>query len=58
MDRKRVFVHSEDEEQAVRLVKLLDRHGVTAFWVTEEEGKKLVPNPPTPMPIQPFFLRA
>ena len=41
MDRKRVFIHSEDAELAVQLVKLLDRHGVTGFWVTEDEGQKL-----------------
>ena len=34
MARKRVFIHSEDAELAVHLVKLLDKHGVTAFWVT------------------------
>ena len=32
MDRKRVFIHSEDAELALHLVRLLDRHGVTAFW--------------------------
>ena len=26
---------------ALQLVRLLDRHGVTAFWVSEEEGEKL-----------------
>ena len=41
MDRKRVFIHSEDAELAVQLVKLLDRHGVPAFWLTQEEGEKL-----------------
>ena len=39
--RKRVFVLSEDIELAVQIVKLLDRHGVTAFWVTQEQGEKL-----------------
>ena len=41
MDRKRVFIHSDDEELAVMLVKLLDRNGVTGFWVTQEAGEKL-----------------
>ena len=41
MDRKRVFIHSEDAELAVQLVKLLDRHGVTAFWLTQEQAEKL-----------------
>ena len=41
MDRKRVFIHSEDTELAVKLVKLLDKHGVTAFWLTQEEAEKL-----------------
>jgi hypothetical protein len=27
MDRKRVFIHSEDAELAVHLVQLLDGHG-------------------------------
>ena len=41
MDRKRVFIHSDDAELAIQLVKLLDRNGVTGFWVTEEAGEKL-----------------
>ena len=41
MDRKRVFIRSEDAELAVQLVKLLDRHGVTAFWLTQEQAEKL-----------------
>ncbi len=41
MDRKRVFIVSEDAELAVRLVRLLDGNGVTAFWLTEEQGEKL-----------------
>ena len=36
-----MFIHSEDAELAVQLVKLLDKHGVTAFWLTQEEGEKL-----------------
>ena len=39
MDRKRVFIHSEDADLAVHLVKLLDKHGVTAFWLSQEEGE-------------------
>ena len=34
MDRKRVFIHREDEELAIMFVRLLDCHGVTGFWVT------------------------
>ena len=41
MDRKRVFIHSDDAQLALKLVRLLDGNGVTAFWVTEEEGEKL-----------------
>ena len=41
MERKRVFIHIEDAELAVMLVRLLDRNGVTGFWVTEEAGEKL-----------------
>ena len=41
MDRKRVLIHSEDAELAVRLVRLLDEHGITGFWVSEEQGEKL-----------------
>ena len=41
MARKRVFILSQDAELAVHLVKLLDQHGVTAFWVTEEQGEEL-----------------
>ena len=40
MDRQRVFMHSEDAELAVMLVRL-DPHGVTGFWVTVEAGEKL-----------------
>ena len=36
--RKRVFIHSEDAELAVQLVKLLDRHGITGFWVISGAG--------------------
>jgi len=36
MDRKRVFIHSEDEELSQKLVRLLDQHGVTAFWLTRK----------------------
>ena len=36
MDRERVFIHSDDAELAVQLVRLLDRHGVTVFWLTQE----------------------
>ena len=41
MARKRVFIHSEDAEFAVKLVKLLDRHGVTGFSVTEAQGEEI-----------------
>ena len=34
-------MHSEDAELAIMLVKLLERNGVTGFWVTEEAGEKL-----------------
>ena len=41
MDRKRVFIHSEDAELALKLIRLLDGSGLTAFWVSEEQGEKL-----------------
>ena len=41
MDRKRVFIHSEDEELSQKLVRLLDQHGVTTFRLTQEEAEKL-----------------
>ena len=41
MGRKRVFIRSEDAELTVQLVRLLDRHDVTAFWLTQEQTEKL-----------------
>ena len=41
MDRKRVFILGEDGELALKLVRLLDGNGVTAFWVTQEQGEEL-----------------
>ena len=31
----------EDVQLAQKLVRLLDEHGITGFWVSEEEGEKL-----------------
>jgi hypothetical protein len=39
--RKRVFIHSEDAELALKLIRLLDGNGVTAFCVSEDEAVKL-----------------
>ena len=36
-----VFLQTRDAALALKLVRLLNRHGTNAFWVTEEEGKKL-----------------
>jgi hypothetical protein len=41
MDRKRALIYSEGAELAVKLVKLLDRNGVTALWVTQEQGEEI-----------------
>ena len=41
MSRKRVFIVSEDVQLAQKLVRLLEEHGITGFWVSEEQGEKL-----------------
>ena len=41
MDRKRVFIHSEDAELLCSWFRLLERYGVTAFWLTQEQAEKL-----------------
>ena len=36
-----VFIHTQDTSLALRLVRLLNQHGISGFWVTEEEARKL-----------------
>ena len=36
-----VFIHTQATSLALRLVRLLNQHGISGFWVTEEEGRKL-----------------
>ena len=36
-----VFIHTQDLELALRLVRLLNQHGISGFWVTDEEARKL-----------------
>ena len=36
-----VFIHTHDTSLALRLVRLLNQHGINGFWVTEEEARKL-----------------
>ena len=39
--RKKVFITTADIDLATTLIRLLYRHGIDAFLVTEEEGDKL-----------------
>jgi hypothetical protein len=41
MERKKVFIHSEDAQLALKLVRLLDGNGITVFCVSEDEAAKL-----------------
>ncbi len=36
-----VFLQTRDRDLALKLVRLLNQHGISAFWVTKEEGRKL-----------------
>ena len=36
-----VFIHTQDTELALRLVRLLNQAGISGFWVTSEEARKL-----------------
>jgi hypothetical protein len=36
-----VFIHTQDTELALKLVRLLNQHGISGFWVTDEEARKL-----------------
>ena len=36
-----VFLQTRDMALALKLVRLLNQHGINAFWVTEEEGRTL-----------------
>jgi hypothetical protein len=36
-----VFIHTQDTELALRLVKMLNQAGISGFWVTDEEAQKL-----------------
>ena len=41
MDKPVVFIRTADTKLAVRLVRLLNQHGVSGLWVTDEEARKL-----------------
>ena len=36
-----VFIHTQDTGLALQLVRLLNKHGISAFWVSDEEARKL-----------------
>ena len=36
-----VFSHTRNSALAIRLVRLLNQHGISGFWVTDEEAAKL-----------------
>ena len=36
-----VFIHTQDTSLALRLVRLLNQHGISGFWVTKQEARKL-----------------
>jgi hypothetical protein len=36
-----VFIHTQDTELALSLVRLLNQHGINGFWVTDEEARRL-----------------
>ena len=40
-DHPVVFIHTEDAALAIRLVRQLYQVGISGFWVTEEEARKL-----------------
>ena len=31
-----VFIHTQDTSLALRLVRLLNQHGISGFWVTKQ----------------------
>ncbi len=41
MDKPIVFIQTTDTHLAVRMVRLLHEHGISGFWVTNEESEKL-----------------
>ena len=36
-----VSIHTKNSALAIRLVRLLNQHGINGFWVTDEEAQKL-----------------
>ena len=36
-----VFIRTGDTDLALRLVRVLNQHGISGFWVTTEESEKL-----------------
>ncbi len=36
-----VFVHTEDTALAIKLVRLLNQHGISGFWLSDKEARKL-----------------
>ena len=41
IERHVVFIQTGDTGLAIRLVRLLNQHGISGFWVTDEEAAKL-----------------
>jgi hypothetical protein len=35
------FIHTQDTAVALKLVRLLNQHGVNGFWMTDGEAQKL-----------------
>jgi hypothetical protein len=33
-----VFIHTQDTELALKLVRLLNQYGISGFWVTNDEA--------------------
>ena len=40
-----VFIRTGDTDLALRLVRVLNQHGISGFWVTTEESEKLRHSP-------------
>lgn len=41
IERHVVFIQTGDTQLAIRPVRLLNQHGISGFWVTDEEAQKL-----------------
>ena len=38
MEHPVVFIHTQDTNLAIRMVRLLNQHGINGFWVSNEEA--------------------